>query len=241
MRFDTVPYSVDESLTRIAALKDVPDQFVKDPTIEGGKQAREAGVFVANRTVLCASFSDLEDRVEMAMLKAKRWRSLLSEICAVAANYRQGGILEIQDNDVFITLDTPYKVDVEAAIDMAAQIRSLVDIINFMFDGLSALEVGVGMDYGEVVLFKRKTYLDKSEALVANCKGGAKNRAGQLVKSTKGYVIITKSVRRNLSMVYRDFFTPMNANKDVFQGIIVNTQMNNWLAGQKEDPDRNDS
>lgn len=234
MRFDTVPYSLDESLTRIEALKDIPNQYVEDPTTEGGEQARKAGVFIANRTVLCVSFSEGKDNKDKAMLLAKRWRSLLSEINAIAASYRKGGILEIQDNNVFITLDTPYKVDVEAAVDMAAQVRSLADIINLIFKDLTAIQVVIGIDYGEVILLKRKPYLDKDEVDVENCKGEAKDRAASLTNYEAGHVVISSSVKRNLSSIYRDFFPTEIVGKDIFVGSIVNTQMNNWLKSQKD-------
>lgn len=234
MRFDTVPYSLDESLTRIEALKDIPNQYVEDPTTEGGEQARKAGVFIANRTVLCVSFSEGKDNKDKAMLLAKRWRSLLSEINAIAASYRKGGILEIQDNNVFITLDTPYKVDVEAAVDMAAQVRSLADIINLIFKDLTAIQVVIGIDYGEVILLKRKPYLDKDEVDVENCKGEAKNRAASLTNDEAGCVVISNSVQRNLSSTYRDFFPTKIGDKEAFRGSIINTQMNNWLKSQKD-------
>lgn len=234
MRFDTVPYSLDESLTRIEALKDIPNQYIEDPSTEGGDQARKAGVFIANRTVLCASFYEVKEDKDKVMLLAKRWRSLLSEINAIAASYRKGGILEIQDSNVFITLDTPYKVDVEAAVDMAAQVRSLVDIINFVFKDLTAIKVVIGIDYGEVILLKRKPYLDKDEVDVENCKGGAKNKAASLTIYEAGYVVISNSVKRNLSTIYRDFFPTEIAGKDASSGSIINTQMSNWLKGQKD-------
>ena len=241
MRFDTVPYSLDESLTRIEALKDIPNQYVEDPTTEGGNQAREAGVFIANRTVLCVSISEETEKKDKAMLAAKRWRTLLSEINAIAAAYRKGGILEIQDNNVFIILDTPYKVDVEAAIDMAARVKSLVDIINFVYKDLTTISVVIGIDYGEVLLLKRKTYQDKDEADVENCKGQAKNRAGSLTNYEAGYVVISNSVMRNLSTVYRDFFNSrIEGSKDVFSGSIINTQMNNWIKSQKDDSKTSD-
>ncbi|MBM7872022.1 class 3 adenylate cyclase [Clostridium pascui] len=87
---------------------------------------------------------------------AKLYRSYISEVIAIMNGNINCTEVNIEGDCVWGVFKTPKKVDIDSVFSIAAQISSLVDIMNYKFrkKSIEQITIGMGMDYGRALMIK---------------------------------------------------------------------------------------
>jgi class 3 adenylate cyclase len=87
---------------------------------------------------------------------AKIYRSYISECVAVMNGNSNCCEIMIEGDGVAGIFDTPYKVDMDGVFSTAAELLSLVNILNCRFKRykIAAISAGIGMSWGRALMIK---------------------------------------------------------------------------------------
>lgn len=225
-------YEFIESLHRIDNILQAPkslDSLEAIPKIEELAPVREYNVNVTMMCVKVKSYKSfwLNDLDEV---NTKLLHALISEAVAIGrANPRCRDIIVTDDNILFV-YSTPYKEDLNTALDDAARIRTLGLIISKKGEKLlhEKIVVNIGMHYAKTSMFVGELIDGKYCQFV--WRGEIINYVNKAANEAKGNVLISRIVWQNLSEKNQNLFEEEAADSDRYTGNIVNVIMNNWLT-----------
>lgn len=179
---------------------------------------------------------ELTDKYNRPSL-ARIYRAYISELVAVLKNHSKVSEINIEGDCVWGVFDTPYKEDIDELFSVAAQVSSLVDIINWRFEkkGYDAISVGIGLDYGRALMLK------------AGYKGSSINNVvwmGEVVNgASKLCSFGSRTLTDHMLMVSDVFYNNLkdenqkllnwNSQRSCYHGWIVNMVMDDWLSSEK--------
>lgn len=165
---------------------------------------------------------------------AKIYKTYISEVVAVMRGNSSIFEISIEGDCVWGVFDTPLRADIDNVFSTAAQISSLVDILNIKYKkkGYSELTVGIGASWGESLFIK------------AGYKGSGINEVvwlGELVgEAAKLCSYGNKQYNDAELMVSSDFYSNLNCNNkkllgnstypNCYEGNVINLGMNEWVA-----------
>lgn len=229
-------YELSKSLGRIDEILDSSDNSYED---RKNIPARDSLTFTNGFYVDCSAiFIDMRKSKELndshkRPTLAKIYKTYISELVAVLRNHEKVSEIYIEGDCVWGIFDTPYKTDIDAALNIAAKASSLVDILNIKYKkkGYSTITVGIGLSYGSSLYIK------------AGYKGSGINEVvwlGKLVgEAAKLCSYGNKTYFDKEIMISSLFFNNLNdANKkllewnsvrDCYHGNIVDIELNNWV------------
>ncbi len=164
------------------------------------------------------------------------YRSYISELVAVFKNHTKVTEVNIEGDCVWGVFDTPYQRDLDELFSVAAQVSSMIDILNWRLDkrGIDEISVGIGLSYGRALMLK------------AGYKGSAVNDVvwmGDVVNEASALSSHgNRSYQDSEMMVSSDVFKNLNednkklllwnSGRNCYHGNIINLEMNNWLKEQ---------
>lgn len=164
---------------------------------------------------------------------AKIYRAYISEMISVLKGNTKISEIYIEGDGVWAVFDTRTKSDVDSVFGTAAQVASLVDILNVKLEkkGYSTIEIGIGIDDGDSLYIK------------AGYKGSGINEVvwiGRVVgtcaslcsNGNKSWddreMMVSEAVYGNLSD-YNKTLLEWNQARQCYHGYIVNILMNDWV------------
>ncbi len=167
-------------------------------------------------------------------LKEYVFMAAISQIVSIARSMVSLRSVEMQaDGSILALFDTPMKKDVEDVINMAAQMRSINDVVLQKFRvPFGEQVVSIGVDYGPL------TYMESTKLGCDGIFHGTAISFAVIMAKAKGdSVNITKDIYVNLSE---------EMQKNLFQGVdklgevtyhhspLINIRMRKWLLEQRK-------
>lgn len=229
-------FSFEESLSRLdqmlnvqGAVEDIPLASV--PPLSD--IPRKGGV-VAYCSVMQLEMKVSSDNSSTQLINL--FRAFLSEAVAIVSSHPHCIDVLALGTRLTAVFNTPLKKDIEALIDRVAMINSLAQVVSkkAMGVGLPEIRVGMGIDYGKVMLMRLGNF--KIEEMVPKALvwiGSPVDRSASLLSMSDQSMIIMISdiVYGNLSDDYKKFF---HQKKDsaCYGADIINSYMRNWLNNQ---------
>lgn len=229
-------FDYQKSIERISELLDTSDASYEDHT---GIPARDrltfANGFYVDVTVL---FVDMRKSKELSEkhtrpVLAKIYRTYISETVAVLKGNATISEVYIEGDGVWAVFNTTTKAEVVSVFETAAQIASLVDIINIKLQrkGYSKFEVGIGIDDGESLYIKagHKGSNINEVVWIGRVVGAAAAMCKNANSSwVDGELMASTIVYRSLTDKYKGFLE-WNYNRQCYQGNVRNILMNEWV------------
>ena len=163
---------------------------------------------------------------------AKLYRAYLSEIVAVMNGNNACAEVSIVGDCVSGIFNTPYRFNINSVFDSAAQIASLVKVLNYKFErnGIQQIQIGIGMSYGRALMIKAGYKGSGINEVV--WMGDVVNEASGLCScgnrsGSDGTMMVSDVFYKNLSEEYQRFLT-WNARRNCYHGNVHNILMNKW-------------
>ncbi len=228
-RLDELLDSVDSNYQE---REDLPSR--DDLTFTNGFYIRTAALFADIR-----KSSELPAKYSVPKL-AKLYRAFISEVVAVLDGNENCEEVNIVGDGVWGVFDSRHKTQVDSVLDAAAQVSSLVDVLNdkLASRGYERLYVGIGIDWGRALMIKSGSYGSGINEVVY--MGNVVNSAAKLSsfgESEVGYgryprVMAGSGFVSNLqSDTYRGFFT-LDGRVNCYTASIIWKPIQAWREKQ---------
>lgn len=230
-------YNVEDSASRIDAILDADDNNYQDnensiPT--RSKLTYKNGYYV-NVTALFIDIVDsskLTDGHKRPTL-AKMYRAFLSECVAIMNSWEMCKEININGDCVWGVFETPKKSDVDNVISVAAQLNSMIEILNYKLKkkNYDVLSAGIGIDDGRALMVKAGYSGSGINDViwmgdVVNTACHLANKAG---RGKRAKIIVTKQIYNNLSDHNKALLSKFNdGDATLYEGNIIITDMRKW-------------
>ena len=229
-------YDLEKSVERISEILDGSDASYED---HKGIPSRDSLSFTNGYYVdVTVLFVDIRGSKELSEkhtrpVLAKIYRAYVSEIVAVLKGNMTVSEIYIEGDGVWAVFNTTTKTDVNSVFNTAAQVASLIDVLNVKLTkkGYSTIEVGIGLDDGESLYIK------------AGYKGSGINEVvwiGRVVGTCAalcGYgnklwsdreIMVSEIVYGNLTDANKKLLEWSQA-RGCYHGFVVNVAMDQWV------------
>jgi class 3 adenylate cyclase len=255
MKANNKPYNLEDSISRIDEILEVQDYSYEE---RDSIPSRDELTFINGFYVECSAlFVDIRKSSELTdfhknRVLAKLYRAYISEVIAVINGNSKCKELNVVGDCVSGIFDTPRKQDVDAVFDTAAQVSSLIDILNYRLtvNEIREITVGIGVALGRALMVKAGYKGSCINEVV--WMGNVVNEASKLASyGNKGVSVfgrdILKSPEIAVSKEFYDRLTKRNQKMleenefdDYYQGDVVNGYMNDWYKKNCNDDDESD-
>jgi class 3 adenylate cyclase len=159
MQSNYSPYDHEASFGRIAEILDQSDVSYQEVdqlpdrdklTFTNGFYAYCSALFVDIR-----DSSSLPSKYQRPTL-ARMYRAYISEMVAVMNGNPQCVEINIVGDGVWCVVNTPWKEHIDAVFGIAAQMNSVIKVLNYRLrkKALAEIRVGIGMSYGRALMIK---------------------------------------------------------------------------------------
>lgn len=132
------------------------------------------------------------------------------------------------ENYVVAIIDSPFKTDIDNALDCVGKINALFKLVNRIREQKlqPKIEKGIGMNYGKVLMVKTS----HSDNLVMSWDGESLSTVVDLSTkaSDEAKVFATFTIYNNLKEEYQKLFSKVLSN-DYYEADPVNIAMNKWI------------
>ena len=228
MKIKYNPYSITDTISRLDSIinEKVPvERCIHNMPVEDERSKimmslMHASVMAVN---IKKSFQN-----EDGIFKLKVDRVVKTEICNIMCDYANCIDIVLHNERVIGIYNTPFKTDVDYALDTAAKICTLAPLLNKLFKTLDVeceISLTVGLCYGEIGY----SQISVSDEKVVNWTGKIINDAINYSEvSETPPVRICPSVFCNLKKAYQDLFQK-NEEHSFYQASLVNIKMNEWI------------
>ena len=236
MKSNHITYDFEKSRQRIDdILKTVDKSFEEVDSIPSrDKLTFNNGFYINKATALFVDIrksSELPSNNQRPVL-ARIYRSYISEVVAIINGNSHCAEVSINGDCVWGVFDTSYINQVADVFSTAAQISSIIDILNckFIKKGIDPIEVGIGIAFGRVLMIKAGYSGSSLNDVV--WMGDAVNNASKLCSyGNKGwgdYEIMVSSVFYNNLNDEDKGYLEWNSNRNCYNGNVINVSMNAW-------------
>lgn len=176
--------------------------------------------------------SDMTDEHRRPTL-AKMYRCFISECTAIMNAREKCKEININGDCVWGVFETPYKSDIDDVFSVAAQLNSLIKILNYKLrkKGYQEISVGIGIDDGRALMVKAGYSGSSLNDVmwmgdVVNSACHIANKAGRdgkktLIVSSCIYTNLNEDNQKLLSSTMIDWTT-------YYEGDIINVAMEEW-------------
>lgn len=236
-------YKFEDSLCRLDDILNANDNSYEEKneiprrdslTYTNGFYVNCTAVFVD----ICGS-SELP-QIHKRPVLAKIYRSFISEVIAIFNGNYTCKEINVQGDCVWAVFDTPYQNDIMNVLHCCAQVKSLIDIINFKLEKkkYKTFKVGIGVDYGRALMIKAGHKGSTINDVI--WMGDVVNQASNLCafgnKGSIQPIVISSTIYSNLVTTkneeWKEWFT-FDGKHNFYHGDIINREMDNWLKNQK--------
>ena len=233
----TYTYKVEDSASRMDDILDASDNDYEDngsniPSRE--KLTYNNGYYVNVTAVFIdiVNSSKLTDGHKRPTL-AKMYRAFLSECVAIMNSWKMCKEININGDCVWGVFETPLKSDIDNIISVAAQLNSMINILNYKLKKkqYDIINVGIGIDYGRALMVKAGYSGSGINEIVwmgdvVNTACHLANKAGRIFRKT---IIVTENIYCNLNDDNKDLLSSYIDGQVVrYEGNIIRTDMEDW-------------
>lgn len=230
-------YKVEDSAQRMDDILDANDNDYEDNenTIPSRDKLTYKNGYYVDVTALFIDIVDsskLTDGHKRPTL-AKMYRSFLSECVAIMNSWTICKEININGDCVWGVFETPKKKDVDDVLSVAAQLNSMIKILNYKLKkkNYDTIEVGIGIDDGNALMVKAGYSGSGINDVI--WMGDVVNSACHLAnKAGRGYrdiILISEKVYDNILDDSKSLFTKCTIDyKTYYEGDIINIKMNDW-------------
>ena len=233
----TYTYKVEDSASRMDEILDASDNDYEDngsSIPSRGKLTYNNGYYVNVTAVFIdiVNSSKLTDGHKRPTL-AKMYSAFLSECVAIMNSWKMCKEININGDCVWGVFETPLKSDVDNIISVAAQLNSMINILNYKLKKkqYDIINVGIGIDYGRALMVKAGYSGSGINEIVwmgdvVNTACHLANKAGRIFRKT---IIVTENIYCNLNDANKDLLSSYIDGQVVrYEGDIVRTDMEDW-------------
>lgn len=229
-------YDVDKSAKRIDDILDASNSNYSDKdSIPSRSSLTYTNGFYVNVTALfidIVSSSDMTDEHRRPTL-AKMYRAFISECTALMNASDQCKEININGDCVWGVFETPYKSQVDSVFSIAAQLNSLIEILNYKLEkkGYSTISVGIGMDYGRALMVKAGYSGSGLNDVIwmGDVVNSACHLANKAERNGKQPVVVSSVVYSNLNEHNQGIVHETTIDgSTVYHGYIYNVPMREW-------------
>lgn len=235
MEATNIAYNFEHSLKRIDDILDASDKsYDERDTIPGRSELTFTNGFYVKCTALFVDIIDsssLPEKHNRPVL-AKIYRSFISEMVALMNGHDTCREVCINGDCVWCVCNTTKKSDIDGVFELAGQVCSLVDVLNYKLElkGYETYKVGVGIDYGKALMIKAGHSGSTINDVV--WMGDVVNSACHLCADANNYgckrVFLSNVIYDNLREKYQKLCTK-DYKRDIYQADIINIAMNKWI------------
>lgn len=222
--FDRIENKIASSDNSFPERDDIPPRT--DLTFSNG--------FYVNCTTLYIDIrnsSDLPNHHTRPKL-AKLYRAYISEVIAVIVGDGNCAEVIVEGDCVVGIFNTTKKVDIDSVFSTAAQLSSLIDVMNCKFDkyDIKNITVGIGIHYGRALMIKAGFRGSGINDVV--WMGDVLNEASMLCSyGNKGYsdkeIMVSGVIYNNLNEDNKKLLE-WNSSRNCYHGNVINIAMNEW-------------
>lgn len=227
----TFAYDVAKSAERIDSILNESDTSFEDLTEipERDKLTFTNGFYIN----VGAIFVDIRESTGLANEHrrpklAKLYRCYISEIVAILNSYVDCKEIDITGDCVAGIFNANLKTQIRNMINAAAQINSLIKILNYKFSksDIVNIQVGIGIAYGRSLMIKAGYSGSKINDVV--WMGDVLNSSSNICnKDNNNIILIDSTVHYNLTDEMKEWFS-YNDNEGFYEGNVGNSYMENW-------------
>ena len=233
----TYTYKVEDSASRMDDILDASDNDYEDNgssipsreklTYNNGYYVNVTAVFID--IVNSSKLTDWHKRPTLA----KMYRAFLSECVAIMNSWKMCKEININGDCVWGVFETPLKSDIDNIISVAAQLNSMINILNYKLKKkqYDIINVGIGIDYGRALMVKAGYSGSGINEIVwmgdvVNTACHLANKAGRIFRKT---IIVTENIYCNLNDDNKDLLSSYIDGQVVrYEGDIIRTDMEDW-------------
>ena len=230
-------YKVEDSAKRMDDILDTDDNDYKDKensipkrsdlTFKDGFYVNVTAVFID-----IVDSSKLTDGHKRPTL-AKMYRAFLSECVAIMNSWDMCKEININGDCVWGVFETPKKSDIDNVISVAAQLSSMVDILNYKLEkkGYEKISVGIGVDDGRALMVKAGYSGSGINDVVwmgdvVNTACHLANKAG---RNGREKVVITEQIYDNMNEGHKKLFSSYtDGNNTRYECDLIRKSMEGW-------------
>jgi len=234
---NSICYDVDKSSERMDEILNASDNDYSDKdslpsrttlTFKNGYYVYVTAIFID-----IIGSSDMTEEHKRPTV-AKMYRSFLSECVAIMNSRTKCKEISINGDCVWGVFETPQKSDIDDVISVAAQLNSMIKILNYKLrkKNYSEIEVGIGVDYGRALMIKAGYSGSSINDViwmgdVVNSACHLCNKAG---RDSRKPVIISSCIYNNINEENKKLFSKIYSYylTDEYEGNIINIAMDEW-------------
>lgn len=233
----TYTYKVEDSASRMDDILDASDNDYEDngSSIPSREKLTYNNGYYVNVTAVfidIVNSSKLTDGHKRPTL-AKMYRAFLSECVAIMNSWKMCKEININGDCVWGVFETPLKSDIDNIISVAAQLNSMINILNYKLKKkqYDIINVGIGIDYGRALMVKAGYSGSGINEIVwmgdvVNTACHLANKAGRIFRKT---IIVTENIYCNLNDDNKDLLSSYIDGQVVrYEGDIIRTDMEDW-------------
>ena len=232
------PYQFNDSLERIDRILDgyvKGEGFSQDIKKAKPDLPQNTGARVEGTVLIITFFAEGDAKL---INKLKVYRAFSSEAISILSANEDCEDIHTSGNRIIAFFNTPFKKKIEKAVDNAASICSLADVINKKArnSGYPTIKVSTGLAFGDMLMMRFSTYdnLDKRQPEEVQYISPIISKAEMLCnrgfEAVKSRLYISDSIFNNLSLDYKKFFHKLDDQGTSYGADLHNVAMNNWLC-----------
>jgi class 3 adenylate cyclase len=235
MIIETVQYSFEESLARIDQMLNfrLADENAS-PQVPVLSELPSKGGSITNCTVLQiqVNVSSSDNYGELITVI----RAFYAEAVAILSSHSHIIDIQVIGSRLIAVFSTPFRKNIASAIDKAAMVNTLAQVVSKKAKGLGLPDITIrmGMDYGRVMLMRFGRY-NAAEIMPSalSWMGDPVDGSSKLISTQKhGWSLrVSRVVYQNLNDDYKKFFHYEEEFRS-YGADIINTYMKNWLNKQ---------
>lgn len=231
-----IGYDIVKSVERISEILDATSFNSNDQEgIPSRSLLTYSNGFYVNVTALFIDIvgsSDMTDSSKRTTL-AKIYRSFISECTAIMNSSINCEEININGDCVWGVFRTQYQSEIDSVFSVAAQLNSLVSILNYKLrkKNYQQISVGIGIDYGRALMVKAGYSGSGLNDVI--WMGDVVNKASNLChlagRDGREPILVSSIIQSNLCEEYKKLLTPTSVQREnCYSANVVNTNMEKW-------------
>lgn len=176
--------------------------------------------------------SDMTDEHKRPTL-AKMYRCFISECTAILNAHSICKEISINGDCVWGVFETPYRENIDTVFSIAAQLNSLIKILNYKLrkKGFSEISVGIGLDYGRALMVKAGYSGSGLNDVIwmGDVVNSACHMANQAGREGRKPLIVSSCIHSNLNEHNQGLLSSIILGwKTYYEGNVINIEMDTW-------------
>lgn len=229
-------YDIEKSASRIDEILDASNSNYADKTSIPSRSTLTYTngyyVYVTSLFIDIVGSSDMTSEHKRPTL-AKMYRAFISECTAIMNSSEHCKEININGDCVWGVFETKLKSHIDSVFDIAAELNSLIKILNYKLKkkGYSEISVGIGIDYGRALMVKAGYFGSGLNDVIwmGDVVNNACHIANKAGRDYRDPIIVSSCLYGNLNDENRKYFKAiMIGYTTYYQCNVSDTAMNTW-------------